>query len=65
MASTPLNQHSDRSPVVISIEVNDQLPANTDELIDPTEGFKRGWAQAMCGEVLTEDEFWKAVTEDK
>ena len=35
-----------------------------DDLGAPTENFKRGWSQAMSGEVLTEEEFWKAVAED-
>lgn len=36
-----------------------------DELGDPVESFRVGWAQAMRGEVLTEEEFWKAVAEDE
>lgn len=36
-----------------------------DNLDDPAEGFRVGWAQAMRGEVLTEEEFWKAVADDE
>jgi hypothetical protein len=36
-----------------------------DELDDPIESFREGWAQAMRGEGLTEEEFWKAVSEDE
>ena len=36
-----------------------------DQLDDPVESFREGWAQAMRGEVLTEEEFWKAVSEDE
>ena len=34
---------------------------NTD---NPAEGFRIGWAQAQRGDVLTEEEFWKAVADD-
>lgn len=36
-----------------------------DDLPDPEESFRRGWAQAMRGELLSEEEFWKAVGSDK
>lgn len=37
----------------------------TDEALgDPTEGFRVGWAQAMRGETLSEEEFWEAVNDD-
>lgn len=40
-------------------------PFEADELSDPIESFRIGWAQAMRGEVLTEEEFWKAVADDE
>jgi len=46
-------QHDEPTPV-----------ANDDELGDPVEGFREAWAQAQRGELLTEEEFWKAVAED-
>ena len=36
-----------------------------DELGDPVEGFRQAWGEAMRGELLTEEEFWKAVAEDE
>jgi hypothetical protein len=40
-------------------------PFETDEeLGDPIEGFRIGWAQAMRGETLSEEEFWEAVNDD-
>ena len=43
----------------------EQVSINADELGDPVESFRIGWAQVMRGEVLTEEEFWKAVAEDE
>ncbi len=44
---------------------NEPGTTNTNsDLIDPIESFKKGWAQAMRGDVLTEEEFWKAVSDD-
>ncbi len=36
-----------------------------DELDDPAESFRIAWGQAMRGELLTEEEFWKAIDEDE
>lgn len=32
---------------------------------DALEGFRIAWGQAMRGELLTEEEFWKAVGDDE
>lgn len=36
-----------------------------DDLPDPVESFRRAWAQAQNGDLLTEDEFWQAVADDE
>ncbi len=40
-------------------------PFETDDLSDPIESFRIGWAQAMRGETLSEEEFWEAVNDDE
>ena len=43
----------------------ESAPFETDEALgDPVEGFREGWAQAMHGETLSEEEFWEAVSDD-
>lgn len=37
---------------------------NDDELPDPAESFRRGWAQAMRGEYMTLEEFRKSMESD-
>lgn len=44
-------QHGESAPFETSAE-------------DAAEGFRIGWAQAQRGEILTEEEFWKAVADD-
>ncbi len=40
-------------------------PFAEDDAIDPAESFRISWAQVQRGEVLTEGEFWDAVSEDE
>ena len=49
----------------IELHVVERSDEADEELGDPTESFRIGWAQAMNGEALTEEEFWKAVAEDE
>ncbi len=35
-----------------------------DELLDPVEGFKQGWADAMEGRMMSHEEFVRRMTED-
>lgn len=34
------------------------------DLGDPVENFREAWAQVQRGELLTEEEFWKAIADD-
>ena len=43
--------------ISLTAEVREQI----ETLGDPIEGFRIGWAQAMRGETLSEEEFWEAV----
>ncbi len=57
-----------RSLVNVDAEQHgDPVPFAEDEenLHDPAEGFRIGWAEAMRAEVLSEDEFWAAVADDE
>lgn len=55
-----------RSLVEVDAEKRgDPAPLEGDKLSDPAENFKRAWGEAMRGELLTEEEFWKAVSEDE
>lgn len=49
-------QHSETAPVMDD--------GNDGELGDPIENFREAWTQAQRGELLTEEEFWKAVADD-
>lgn len=43
----------------------DPAPLEDDELGDPAESFRIAWGQVMRGELLTEEEFWKAIDDDE
>ena len=52
--------------IELDAEQHDEtIKLGDEKLSDPKENFRRAWGEAMRGELLSEEEFWKAVSEDE